>query len=90
MRVAVVGGGVAGLCALKTFKEAGHDVELFEKRSQIGGVWAVTYPGAALQNTYLEYQYTDFPWEPKNLHPTAPEVLDYLEVPMIILHLLLI
>ncbi|KAG9045316.1 hypothetical protein FS837_006505 [Tulasnella sp. UAMH 9824] len=40
-RVAVVGGGPAGLAFLRVFKELGFDWEvvLFEARDEIGGVW---------------------------------------------------
>lgn len=42
-RVAVVGGGPAGLAFLRVFKELGFDWEvvLFEARDEIGGVWLV-------------------------------------------------
>ncbi|MDR2615591.1 MAG: FAD-dependent oxidoreductase, partial [Oscillospiraceae bacterium] len=36
-RVAVIGGGPAGIQALKTLVERGHDVTLYEKNSEIGG-----------------------------------------------------
>ena len=36
-RVAVVGGGIAGLQAALTASERGHDVTLFEKRDHLGG-----------------------------------------------------
>lgn len=42
-RVAVVGGGPAGLAFLRVFKELKLDWEviLFEARDEIGGVWSV-------------------------------------------------
>jgi 2,4-dienoyl-CoA reductase-like NADH-dependent reductase (Old Yellow Enzyme family)/thioredoxin reductase len=36
-RVAVIGGGPAGMQALKTLLERGHDVTLYEKNPEIGG-----------------------------------------------------
>lgn len=36
-KVAVIGGGVAGMEAARTAKIAGHDVELYEKSSVLGG-----------------------------------------------------
>jgi 2,4-dienoyl-CoA reductase-like NADH-dependent reductase (Old Yellow Enzyme family)/thioredoxin reductase len=56
-RVAVVGGGPAGIQAMLTLCERGHDVTLFEKSDQLGG-WLV--PGSALPfkqdvKDYLKY-----------------------------------
>lgn len=42
MRVCVVGGGTAGLCAAKYAKEANFDVTLYEKTEKVGGVWVYT------------------------------------------------
>lgn len=43
-RVAVVGGGPAGLAFLRVFKDFGLDWEvvLLEARDEIGGIWSVT------------------------------------------------
>ncbi|KAJ0313013.1 hypothetical protein Brms1b_007484 [Colletotrichum noveboracense] len=37
--VAVIGAGPGGLSALKELREVGFDVTLFEKRSDVGGLW---------------------------------------------------
>jgi dimethylaniline monooxygenase (N-oxide forming) len=42
-RIAVVGGGPAGLVALKELKEKGHDVVVFEARAAVGGVFTDSY-----------------------------------------------
>ena len=49
-RVAIIGGGTAGLTALKTFvhdipKPDGQrwEIELFEQRNDLGGVWLVMH-----------------------------------------------
>lgn len=34
--------GVAGMTALKEFRDLGFDVTVFEKRSDVGGVWTWT------------------------------------------------
>lgn len=41
MRVCVVGGGAAGLCALRHFAANSNEfeIEAFEKMEQIGGTW---------------------------------------------------
>jgi protoporphyrinogen/coproporphyrinogen III oxidase len=36
--IRVIGGGISGLFAAYAFKKAGHDVELFEKSSRLGGI----------------------------------------------------
>jgi len=48
-RIAVVGGGVAGLAAAITAARRGHDVTLFEARPQLGGQFrlAAAVPGKA-------------------------------------------
>jgi cation diffusion facilitator CzcD-associated flavoprotein CzcO len=48
-RVAVVGGGFAGVGAAAMLRRAGHDdVTVFERDERVGGVWhRNTYPGAA-------------------------------------------
>ena len=49
-RVAIIGAGVAGLATLKTFthdipKPDGQrwEIELFEQRNGLGGIWSVPY-----------------------------------------------
>jgi NADPH-dependent 2,4-dienoyl-CoA reductase/sulfur reductase-like enzyme len=56
-RVAVIGGGPAGIQALQTLCERGHDVTLYEMSSRLGGH---VVPGSALpfkqdMKDYLEY-----------------------------------
>ncbi|KAF9874795.1 dimethylaniline monooxygenase 2 [Colletotrichum karsti] len=38
-KVAVIGAGPGGLSALKELREVGFDVTLFERRSDVGGLW---------------------------------------------------
>lgn len=53
-RIAIVGGGPAGLAFAKTAAERGHHITLFEAQAELGGQfnWAKRIPGKA------EYQYT--------------------------------
>ena len=55
VRVAVVGGGPAGLVALKELREAGCDAVLFEASAELGGVFARgrRYEGAQLTTSSL-------------------------------------
>ena len=40
--VVVIGGGLAGLAAAARLAKNGHRVELFERSSSLGGLWAPT------------------------------------------------
>jgi len=52
-RIAVIGGGPAGLVTLKELTEAGHDVTAFERRPAIGGVFTDTYENLQLTSSSL-------------------------------------
>lgn len=56
-KVVVVGGGPAGLEAARTLAERGHEVVLFEKSSQLGGLLrtAAKYPFKSDLRQYLEW-----------------------------------
>lgn len=51
-RVAVIGAGVHGIAAAKTFMEHSHDVAVFEGAEDLGGVWRPgnNYPGERGRN----------------------------------------
>ncbi|KAL5377267.1 hypothetical protein DPSP01_009928 [Paraphaeosphaeria sporulosa] len=86
IKVAIVGAGPAGMTALKEFRDLGFDVTVFEKRSDVGGVWAWTEDAestTALKETKLcnnKYSLAlsdyampkDFPWT-----VSAPELGSY-------------
>ena len=63
MRIGIVGAGLSGLVAAKTFLEEGLEVTVFEKEDEVGGVWARSrrYPGLATQNPRDTYAFSDFP-----------------------------
>ncbi len=80
-KVAVIGGGVSGLVATKTFLERGHDVTSFERSHDIGGVWepSRSYPDVQTQSPKDLYCYTDHPMPDD--YPEWPkgfQVHDYL------------
>lgn len=56
-KVAVIGGGPAGMEAARTAAKRGHDVTLFEKSSQLGGIFrgAGSAPFKQDLRTYLNY-----------------------------------
>ena len=39
MRVCVMGAGPSGLTTIKQLLDEGHDVQCFEKGSDLGGIW---------------------------------------------------
>ncbi|HYH82551.1 MAG TPA: FAD-dependent oxidoreductase [Longimicrobium sp.] len=52
-RIAVIGGGPAGLVTLKELKEKGHEVTGFERRASLGGVYNDTYADLYLTSSSL-------------------------------------
>ena len=52
MRVAIIGAGVAGLATAKVLQQAGHEVIVYDKAPDVGGVWSRTrrYPGLTTQS----------------------------------------
>lgn len=82
MRVAIIGAGVAGLVTAKVLLQAGHDVTVFEKTPDVGGVWSRTrrYPGLTTQSPKAQYSFSDLPM-PKDYPewPTGAQVQSYLE-----------
>jgi cation diffusion facilitator CzcD-associated flavoprotein CzcO len=82
MRIGIIGAGVAGLATAKVLMQAGHDVLVFDKAPDVGGVWSRTrrYPGLTTQSPKAQYSLSDFPM-PKDLPqwPTGAQVQAYLE-----------
>ncbi|WP_418276335.1 flavin-containing monooxygenase [Isoptericola jiangsuensis] len=82
MKIAVVGAGFAGLASAKILREAGHEVVVFEKAPDVGGVWSATrrYSGLTTQNNKGSYAFSDLPM-PRHYPewPTGEQVQDYLE-----------
>jgi cation diffusion facilitator CzcD-associated flavoprotein CzcO len=63
MRVGIIGAGVAGLATAKVLKQAGHEVIVYDKTPDVGGVWSRTrrYPGVTTQSPKAQYSLSDFP-----------------------------
>jgi len=81
MRTAVIGAGVAGLTTAKVLLAAGHDVTVFDRTPDVGGVWSATrrYPGLTTQSPKTQYSLSDFPM-PEGFPewPTGAQVQTYL------------
>lgn len=62
-KIGIIGAGLGGLVTAKTCLEYGYDVTVFEKESELGGVWSSSrrYPGLTTQNPKDTYAFTDFP-----------------------------
>lgn len=82
MRIAIVGAGFAGLSAAKVLTAFDHDVTVFEKAPDVGGVWSRTrrYPGLTTQNDRGTYCLSDFPM-PRHYPewPSGEQVQQYLQ-----------
>ncbi|MFN3642864.1 MAG: flavin-containing monooxygenase [Gemmobacter sp.] len=82
MRIAIIGAGFAGLTTARTLRDFGHDVTVFEKAPDVGGVWSKTrlYPGVSTQNGKDTYHLSDFPM-PKDYPewPSGQQVQAYLQ-----------
>ena len=82
MKIAVIGAGFAGLSTAKALREFDHEVVVFDKAPDVGGVWSVTrrYPGLRTQNNKGTYVLSDLPM-PRSYPewPTGAQVQAYLE-----------
>ena len=81
MRVGIIGAGVAGLATAKVLQQAGHEVAVYEKAPDVGGVWSRTrrYPGLTTQSPKAQYSLSDYPM-PRDYPewPTGAQVQAYL------------
>lgn len=81
MKIAIIGAGFAGLSSAKVLTQFGHDVMVFEKAPDVGGVWSATrrYPGLCTQNNKGTYRFTDFPMPASYPEwPSGQQVQQYL------------
>lgn len=82
MKIGIIGAGVAGIASAKILQQFGHEVTVYEKTPDIGGVWSKTrrYPQLTTQNDKGTYQFSEmsFPKECPEW-PTSEDVQQYLE-----------
>src|SRR5580704_8998045 len=81
MKVGIIGAGFAGIATAKVLKQVGHEVVVFDKAGDVGGVWSTTrrYPGLTTQSPRDMYALSDFPM-PKRYPewPSGAQIQDYL------------
>lgn len=82
MKIGIIGAGFSGLSSAKFLKEFGHDVKVFEKEADVGGVWSKSraYQGLTTQNVKETYYLSDLPM-PKEYpeYPGSGQVQAYME-----------
>ena len=80
VRVAIVGGGMSGICMAAKLLEAGlDDFVVYEKASEVGGTWREnTYPGLTcdVPAPYYSYSFAPNPDWSATFAP-GPEIHDY-------------
>ncbi|MET7367061.1 SDR family NAD(P)-dependent oxidoreductase [Streptomyces sp. NPDC005566] len=74
VRVAVIGGGIAGIAAVKALREAGVDVCGIERAGELGGLWRLAEDTAAYQGLRLN---TSKPRTEFSDHPMPADWPDY-------------
>ena len=79
-KIGIIGGGVSGLIAAKTFSQQGFDVEVLDQNNEIGGIWAKNYYGVGIQGPFWHYSLVDFSWENGvEVFPKLPALQNYLK-----------
>lgn len=82
MKIGIIGAGFAGLSSARVLTALGHDVTVYEKAPDVGGVWSATrrYPGLHTQNNKGSYALFELPM-PKSYpeSPSGQQVQQYLE-----------
>ncbi len=80
-RTCVIGAGGSGLVAAKVLLADGHDVVVFERARELGGVWAPwrAFPGLHTQTPGAQFRFSDLPFgDDLPAWPPATEVHAYL------------
>ena len=82
MHIAVIGGGLAGLTSAKQALAAGYDVVVYEKTSDVGGIWnpasGGAYEAVRMQSSRMSFPFSDYPPAFPTDFPTLAEVHEYL------------
>lgn len=80
-KLAIIGGGMAGMTAAIAAADAGVDYEIFDRLDEVGGTWRLTtYPGIAVDTPSTYYSLsTDVHSDWSNYYPVGPEYQRYLQ-----------
>jgi cation diffusion facilitator CzcD-associated flavoprotein CzcO len=76
----VIGAGAAGISALQQLREAGHEVECFERTDRVGGHWHTDYDALHLITSRDMTHFEGFPMPADYPHfPRRDQVRGYIE-----------
>ena len=79
-RVAIIGGGIAGVATAKALRVREIECTLFERKASVGGLWLDAYPGAQVQAMKEHYELPELRMpESVPQHPSAADVVQYVE-----------
>lgn len=81
-KIAIIGAGFAGLSTARIFQLYGFEPTVFEKESEVGGVWASSrrYPGLTTQNPKDTYYLSELKMDKSYPEwPHGHQVQEYLE-----------
>jgi dimethylaniline monooxygenase (N-oxide forming) len=82
VRIAIIGAGIAGLASARVLGAAGHEIDVFDRTPDVGGVWSATrrYPGLRTQNSKRAYGFASWPM-PRTYPdvPTGAQMQAYLQ-----------
>jgi len=79
MTVAIIGAGISGMYMGMRLKAAGVPFRIFERASDVGGVWLQNkYPGAGVDTPSNLYSFPHFPADWSVAFARRSEVIDYL------------
>lgn len=79
--VAIIGAGLAGIAMAVQLEKLGIPYVLYERRSEIGGIWSINkYPDIRVDTLSITYEYTfedQYPWQ--EYFARGAEVRGYVE-----------
>ncbi len=79
MKWAVIGAGYSGIAAAAAMLAEGIDVDVLDKRADVGGLWLDgVYPSVRLITTKDRSAYPDRPMASSGVFPSSTEMLTYL------------
>jgi cation diffusion facilitator CzcD-associated flavoprotein CzcO len=79
-RYCVIGAGAAGVSALQQLRQAGYDVDCYEKTDRVGGHWHTDYDALHLITSRDMTHFEDFPMPADYPHfPRRDQVREYIE-----------